>query len=194
MGYLVPTVIEKTAGGERAYDLYSRLMKDRIIMLTGEVNDDMAQIITAQLLFLDSENQKDINVYINSPGGSISAGLAIYDTMNYIKSDVSTICMGTAASMGSFLLSGGAKGKRYALPNSEILIHQPLISGGLGGQATEIEIHAKHLLKTKQRLSELLALHTGQTVEKIIEDTDRDNWMTAEEALKYGLIDKIKTK
>ncbi|WP_286077972.1 ATP-dependent Clp protease proteolytic subunit [Thomasclavelia cocleata] len=194
MGYLVPTVIEKTAGGERAYDLYSRLMKDRIIMLTGEVNDDMAQIITAQLLFLDSENQKDINVYINSPGGSISAGLAIYDTMNYIKSDVSTICMGTAASMGSFLLSGGAKGKRYALPNSEILIHQPLISGGLGGQATEIEIHAKHLLKTKQRLSELLALHTGQTVEKIIEDTDRDNWMTAEEALKYGLIDKIITK
>lgn len=163
-------------------------------MLTGEVNDDMAQIITAQLLFLDSENQKDINVYINSPGGSISAGLAIYDTMNYIKSDVSTICMGTAASMGSFLLSGGAKGKRYALPNSEILIHQPLISGGLGGQATEIEIHAKHLLKTKQRLSELLALHTGQTVEKIIEDTDRDNWMTAEEALKYGLIDKIITK
>lgn len=194
MGYLVPTVIEKTAGGERAYDLYSRLMKDRIIMLTGEVNDDMAQIITAQLLFLDSENQKDINVYINSPGGSISAGLAIYDTMNYIKSDVSTICMGTAASMGSFLLSGGAKGKRYALPNSEILIHQPLISGGLGGQATEIEIHTKHLLKTKQRLSELLALHTGQTVEKIIEDTDRDNWMTAEEALKYGLIDKIITK
>lgn len=194
MRYLVPTVIEKTAGGERAYDLYSRLMKDRIIMLTGEVNDDMAQIITAQLLFLDSENQKDINVYINSPGGSISAGLAIYDTMNYIKSDVSTICMGTAASMGSFLLSGGAKGKRYALPNSEILIHQPLISGGLGGQATEIEIHAKHLLKTKQRLSELLALHTGQTVEKIIEDTDRDNWMTAEEALKYGLIDKIITK
>ena len=194
MGYLVPTVIEKTAGGERAYDLYSRLMKDRIIMLTGEVNDDMAQIITAQLLFLDSENQKDINVYINSPGGSISSGLAIYDTMNYIKSDVSTICMGTAASMGSFLLSGGAKGKRYALPNSEILIHQPLISGGLGGQATEIEIHAKHLLKTKQRLSELLALHTGQTVEKIIEDTDRDNWMTAEEALKYGLIDKIITK
>ena len=189
---LVPTVIEKTAQGERAYDLYSRLMKDRIILLTGEVNDAMASIITGQLLFLASEDsKKDIQIYINSPGGSISAGLAIYDTMNYIPCDVSTICMGTAASMGAFLLSGGTKGKRYCLPNSEVLIHQPLIGGGVGGQATDIKIITDHLLRTKQRLTQLLSEHTGQPFDKVLADTDRDNWMTAEEAREYGMIDQV---
>lgn len=195
MGYLVPTVIKKTANGERAYDLYSRLMEDRIIMVTGEVNDTMAEIVTAQLLYLASEDpKKDIQMYINSPGGSISAGLAIYDTMNYVSCDVSTICMGTAASMGAFLLSGGAKGKRFALPNAEILIHQPLIGGGVGGQATDIKIITDHLLRTKQKLTQLLADHTGQTFDKVAADTERDNWMTAQQALDYGLIDQIITK
>lgn len=195
MGYLVPTVIKKTANGERAYDLYSRLMEDRIIMVTGEVNDTMAEIVTAQLLYLASEDpKKDIQMYINSPGGSISAGLAIYDTMNYVSCDVSTICMGTAASMGAFLLSGGAKGKRFALPNAEVLIHQPLIGGGVGGQATDIKIITDHLLRTKQKLTQLLADHTGQTFDKVAADTERDNWMTAQQALDYGLIDQIITK
>ena len=195
MGYLVPTVIKKTANGERAYDLYSRLMEDRIIMVTGEVNDTMAEIVTAQLLYLASEDpKKDIQMYINSPGGSISAGLAIYDTMNYVSCDVSTICMGTAASMGAFLLSGGAKGKRFALPNAEELIHQPLIGGGVGGQATDIKIITDHLLRTKQKLTQLLADHTGQTFDKVAADTERDNWMTAQQALDYGLIDQIITK
>ena len=195
MGYLVPTVIKKTANGERAYDLYSRLMEDRIIMVTGEVNDTMAEIVTAQLLYLASEDpKKDIQMYINSPGGSISAGLAIYDTMNYVSCDVSTICMGTAASMGAFLLSGGAKGKRFALPNAEVLIHQPLIGGGVGGQATDIKINTDHLHRTKQKLTQLLADHTGQTFDKVAADTERDNWMTAQQALDYGLIDQIITK
>ena len=195
MGYLVPTVIKKTANGERAYDLYSRLMEDRIIMVTGEVNDTMAEIVTAQLLYLASEDpKKDIQMYINSPGGSISAGLAIYDTMNYVSCDVSTICMGTAASMGAFLLSGGAKGKRFALPNAEVLIHQPLIGGGVGGQATDIKIITDHLLRTKPKLTQLLADHTGQTFDKVAADTERDNWMTAQQALDYGLIDQIITK
>jgi len=195
MGYLVPTVIKKTANGERAYDLYSRLMEDRIIMVTGEVNDTMAEIVTAQLLYLASEDpKKDIQMYINSPGGSISAGLAIYDTMNYVSCDVSTICMGTAASMGAFLLSGGAKGKRFALPNAEVLIHQPLIGGGVGGQATDIKIITDHLLRTKQKLTQLLADHTGQTFDKVAADTERDNWMSAQQALDYGLIDQIITK
>ena len=195
MGYLVPTVIKKTANGERAYDLYSRLMEDRIIMVTGEVNDTMAEIVTAQLLYLASEDpKKDIQMYINSPGGSISAGLAIYDTMNYVSCDVSTICMGPAASMGAFLLSGGAKGKRFALPNAEVLIHQPLIGGGVGGQATDIKIITDHLLRTKQKLTQLLADHTGQTFDKVAADTERDNWMTAQQALDYGLIDQIITK
>lgn len=195
MGYLVPTVIKKTANGERAYDLYSRLMEDRIIMVTGEVNDTMAEIVTAQLLYLASEDpKKDIQMYINSPGGSISAGLAIYDTMNYVSCDVSTICMGTAASMGAFLLSGGAKGKRFALPNAEVLIHQPLIGGGVGGQATDIKIITDHLLRTKQKLTQLLTDHTGQTFDKVAADTERDNWMSAQQALDYGLIDQIITK
>ena len=195
MGYLVPTVIKKTANGERAYDLYSRLMEDRIIMVTGEVNDTMAEIVTAQLLYLASEDpKKDIQMYINSPGGSISAGLAIYDTMNYVSCDVSTICMGTAASMGAFLLSGGAKGKRFALPNAEVLIHQPLIGGGVGGQATDIKIITDHLLRTKQKLTQLLADQTGQTFDTVAADTERDNWMTAQQALDYGLIDQIITK
>jgi ATP-dependent Clp protease protease subunit len=167
-------------------------MEDRIIMVTGEVNDTMAEIVTAQLLYLASEDpKKDIQMYINSPGGSISAGLAIYDTMNYVSCDVSTICMGTAASMGAFLLSGGAKGKRFALPNAEVLIHQPLIGGGVGGQATDIKIITDHLLRTKEKLTNLLAEHTGQTFDKIAQDTERDNWMTAEQAKEYGLIDHI---
>jgi ATP-dependent Clp protease protease subunit len=170
-------------------------MEDRIIMVTGEVNDTMAEIVTAQLLYLASEDpKKDIQMYINSPGGSISAGLAIYDTMNYVSCDVSTICMGTAASMGAFLLSGGAKGKRFALPNAEVLIHQPLIGGGVGGQATDIKIITDHLLRTKQKLTQLLADHTGQTFDKVAADTERDNWMTAQQALDYGLIDQIITK
>ncbi len=187
---LVPYVIEQTAKGERSYDIYSRLLKDRIIFLGEEVNDVTASLVVAQLLFLESEDPKrDICLYINSPGGSVTAGLAIYDTMQYIKCDVSTICIGLAASMGAFLLSGGTKGKRMALPNSEIMIHQP--SGGAKGQATEIQIVAENILKTRDRLNRILAENTGKPVEVIARDTERDNFMTAEEALKYGLIDSI---
>ncbi|MBO4355622.1 MAG: ATP-dependent Clp endopeptidase proteolytic subunit ClpP [Clostridia bacterium] len=188
---LVPTVIEKTAGGERAYDIYSRLLNDRIIFLSDEVNDVTASLVVAQLLFLEAQDpEKDISLYINTPGGSVSAGLAIYDTMNFIKCDVSTICVGLAASMGAFLLSSGAKGKRFALPNSEIMIHQPLV-GGMQGQATDIKIHAEQLLKTKEKLNEILAKNTGKTLEEITADTERDNFMTAQEAEVYGLIDKV---
>ncbi len=187
---LVPYVIEQTSRGERSYDIYSRLLKDRIIFLGEEVNDVSASIIVAQLLFLESEDpKKDINLYINSPGGVITAGMAIYDTMNYIKCDVSTICIGMAASMGAFLLSGGTKGKRYALPNSTIMIHQP--SGGAQGQATEIQIVAEQIAKTKQKLNRILAENTGQPIEVVEVDTDRDNYMSAEEAMAYGIIDKI---
>lgn len=188
---LVPYVIEQTSrGGERSYDIYSRLLRERVIFLGDEVNDATASVVVAQMLFLESEDPtKDINLYINSPGGSVTAGMAIYDTMNYVKCDVSTICMGLAASMGAFLLSSGAKGKRFALPNSEIMIHQP--SGGAKGQATEIQIVAENILKTKKKLNEILAANTGQSVEKIAEDTERDNFMTAQEAHEYGLIDKI---
>ena len=187
---LVPYVIEQTSRGERNYDIYSRLLKDRIIFLGEEVNETTASLVVAQLLFLESEDPgKDIHLYINSPGGMVTAGLAIYDTMQYIKCDVSTICIGMAASMGAFLLSGGAKGKRFALPNAEIMIHQP--SGGAKGQATEIKIVAENILKTKKKLNEILAANTGQTVEKIAEDTERDNFMSAEEAKAYGLIDEI---
>lgn len=188
---LIPYVIEQTSrGGERSYDIYSRLLRERIIFLGDEVNDAVASVIVAQMLFLESEDPgKDINLYINSPGGSVTAGMAIYDTMNYVKCDVSTICMGLAASMGAFLLSSGAKGKRFALPNSEIMIHQP--SGGAKGQATEIQIAAENILKTKKKLNEILAANTGQSVEKIAEDTERDNFMSANEALEYGLIDRI---
>ena len=187
---LVPTVIETTNRGERAFDIYSRLLKERIIFVTGEINDQMADIIVAQLLFLEFEDpEKDIQLYINSPGGSVTAGLAIYDTMNYIKCDVSTICIGMAASMGAFLLSGGTKGKRFALPNSEIMIHQP--SGGARGQATEIQIVAENILKTKKKLNEILAANTGRSYEEIARDTERDNYMTAQEAKEYGLIDEI---
>ena len=188
---LVPYVIEQTSrGGERSYDIYSRLLKERIIFLADEVNDQTASLVVAQLLFLESEDpNKDIQLYINSPGGSVTAGIAIYDTMNYIKCDVSTICIGMAASMGAFLLSSGAKGKRLALPNAEVMIHQP--SGGAKGQATEIQIVAENILKTKKKLNEILAANTGQTVEKIAEDTERDNFMSAEEAKAYGLIDEI---
>ena len=188
---LVPYVIEQTSrGGERSYDIYSRLLKERIIFLADEVNDQTASLVVAQLLFLESEDpNKDIQLYINSPGGSVTAGMAIYDTMNYIKCDVSTICIGMAASMGAFLLSSGAKGKRLALPNAEVMIHQP--SGWAKGQATEIQIVAENILKTKKKLNEILAANTGQTVEKIAEDTERDNFMSAEEAKAYGLIDEI---
>ena len=187
---LVPYVIEQTSRGERSYDIYSRLLKDRIIFLGEEVNDTSASIIVAQLLFLESEDpKKDINLYINSPGGVITAGMAIYDTMNYIKCDVSTICIGMAASMGAFLLSGGAKGKRFALPNSTIMIHQP--SGGAQGQATEIQIVADQIAKTKQKLNRILAENTGQPIEVVEVDTDLDNYMSAEEAMEYGIIDKI---
>ena len=188
---LVPYVIEQTSrGGERSYDIYSRLLKERIIFLADEVNDQTASLVVAQLLILESEDpNKDIQLYINSPGGSVTAGMAIYDTMNYIKCDVSTICIGMAASMGAFLLSSGAKGKRLALPNAEVMIHQP--SGGAKGQATEIQIVAENILKTKKKLNEILAANTGQTVEKIAEDTERDNFMSAEEAKAYGLIDEI---
>ena len=189
---LVPYVIEQTSRGERSYDIYSRLLKDRIIFLDGEVNDASASVIVAQLLFLEAEDPgKDINLYINSPGGSVTAGLAIYDKMQYIKCDVSTICIGMAASMGSFLLSGGKKGKRLALPNAEIMIHQP--SGGAQGQASEIHIAAEHILKTRRKLNEILAANTGQTLETIARDTDRDNFMSAEEAKAYGLIDEVIT-
>ncbi len=190
---LVPYVIEQTSRGERSYDIYSRLLKDRIIFLGEEVNETTASLIVAQLLFLESEDpNKDIYMYINSPGGSVTAGKAIYDTMHYIKCDVSTICIGMAASMGAFLLAGGAKGKRMALPNAEIMIHQPL--GGAQGQATEIEIAAKHILRTKETLNRMLAENTGQPYDVIAADTERDNWKTAQEALEYGLIDAIVTK
>ena len=193
MSYLVPTVIEQTAHGERAYDIYSRLLKDRIIMLSGEINDHTANIVVAQLLFLAAEDpDKDINIYINSPGGSVTAGLAIFDTMNYIKCDVSTICVGMAASMGAFLLTAGTKGKRYVLPNSEVMIHQPL--GGAQGQATEIAIAAKHILKTRDRLNKILAEQTGQPLEKIEQDTERDNFMSADGAVAYGLVDQFVTR
>lgn len=186
----VPYVIEQTGRGERSYDIFSRLLNDRIIFLGEEVTDVSANLIVAQLLFLESEDpNKDIQLYINSPGGSVTAGMAIYDTMNYVKCDVSTICMGMAASMGAFLLAGGAKGKRFALPNAEIMIHQP--SGGARGQATEIEIVANQILRTKQKLNEILAANTGQPLERIAADTDRDNYMTAEEAKEYGLIDEL---
>lgn len=187
---LVPYVVEQTSRGERSYDIYSRLLNDRIIMLNEEVNDASASVVCAQLLYLEGQDpEKDICLYINSPGGVITAGMAIYDTMNYIKCDVSTICMGMAASMGSFLLAAGAKGKRISLPNSEIMIHQP--SGGAQGQATDIEIQAKHILAIKKRMNTILAEKTGQTYERIAQDTERDNWMTAQEALEYGLVDKI---
>ena len=187
---LVPYVLEQTSRGERSYDIYSRLLKDRIIFLGEEVNDVTASLIVSQLLFLESEDPgKDISLYINSPGGSVSAGFAIYDTMNYIKCDVSTICMGMAASMGAFLLSGGTKGKRMALPNATIMIHQP--SGGAQGQATEINIVAEQILKTRQRLNEILAANTGKPLEVIARDTERDNYMTAQEAKEYGLIDRV---
>ncbi len=190
--YLVPTVIEQSGRGERAFDIYSRLLKERIIFLTGPVNDDMANLIVAQLLFLESENaEKDIYLYINSPGGSITAGMAIYDTMNYVKPAVSTICMGMAASMAAFLLSSGEGGKRLALPYSRVMIHQPLISGGLSGQASDIEIHARELIKTKQLMNEILAKNTGQSIKKIQEATDRDNFLSAQEAKDYGLVDDI---
>ena len=190
MSYYIPYVIEQTGRGERSYDIYSRLLKDRIIFLGSEIVDDIANSIVAQLLFLESEDpDKDINIYINSPGGSVTAGLAIYDTMQYIKSPVSTICVGLAASMAAVLLAGGAKGKRMALPNAEVMIHQPL--GGARGQASDIEIQAKNILKTKERMNKILASHTGHDLKKIAKDTDRDNYMTADEALKYGLIDKI---
>lgn len=190
---LVPTVIEQTSRGERAYDIYSRLLNDRIIFLADEVNDTTASLVVAQLLFLESQDpDKDISLYINSPGGSVSAGLAIYDTMNFIKCDVSTICIGMAASMGAFLLSSGAKGKRYALPNSEIMIHQPL--GGMQGQASDIKIHADHILRTRERLNSILAANTGKPVEIIAQDTERDNFLSAEQALEYGLIDKVVDK
>lgn len=187
---LVPYVIESNSRGERSYDIYSRLLKDRIIFLGEEVTDVTAGLVVAQLLFLEAEDPgKDINLYINSPGGSVSAGLAIYDTMNYIKCDVSTVCMGMAASMGAFLLAGGQKGKRFALPNADIMIHQP--SGGAQGQATEIQIVAEKILQTKKKLNEILAANTGQPIEVIERDTDRDNYMTAEEAKEYGLIDGL---
>lgn len=190
---LVPYVVEQTSRGERSYDIFSRLLNDRIIVLSDEVNDATASLVVAQLLYLEAQDpEKDISLYINSPGGSVTAGFAIYDTMQYIKCDVSTICMGMAASMGAFLLSAGAKGKRYALPNSDIMIHQP--SGGAQGQATEIEITAKHILQTKAKLNKILAKNTGKPVEVIAQDTERDNFMSAEEALEYGLIDKVISK
>ena len=189
---LVPYVLESTSRGERTYDIYSRLLKDRIIFLGEEVNDVTASLVVAQLLFLEAEDpNKDISLYINSPGGSVTAGMAIYDTMNYIKCDVSTICLGRAASMGAFLLSGGTKGKRYALPNAEVMIHQP--SGGARGQATEIQIVAENILRTKKKLNEILAANTGQPYDVIVRDTERDNYMTAEQAKEYGLIDCVIT-
>ncbi|MEW6413987.1 MAG: ATP-dependent Clp endopeptidase proteolytic subunit ClpP [Pseudomonadota bacterium] len=189
---LVPMVVEQSGRGERAYDIYSRLLKERVIFLVGPVNDATANLIVAQMLFLESENpDKDIYFYINSPGGSVSAGLAIYDTMQFIKPDVSTLCIGQAASMGAFLLTAGAKGKRFCLPNSRVMIHQPL--GGFQGQASDIEIHAKEILYLKARLNEMLAKHTGQSIEAIERDTDRDNFMSADESVKYGLVDKVLT-
>ncbi|MBQ9156667.1 MAG: ATP-dependent Clp endopeptidase proteolytic subunit ClpP [Eubacterium sp.] len=190
---LVPYVVEQTSHGERSYDIYSRLLKDRIIILGEEVNDVTASLVVSQMLFLEAEDpDKDINLYIMSPGGSVTAGMAIYDTMQFIKCDVSTICMGMAASMGAFLLAGGTKGKRLALPNAEIMIHQP--SGGAQGQATEIEIAAEHIIKTKEKMNRILAENTGQPYERVKADTERDNWMTAQEALEYGLIDTVVDK
>ena len=190
--YLVPTVIEQSGRGERAFDIYSRLLKERIVFLVGPVTDESANLVVAQLLFLESENpDKDIFFYINSPGGSVTAGMSIYDTMNFIKPHVSTLCLGQAASMGAFLLSAGEKGKRFALPNSRIMIHQPLISGGLAGQASDIEIHAKDLLKIKEKLNRLLAKHCDRDLADLERDTDRDNYMSADEAKEYGLIDQV---
>lgn len=190
--YLVPTVIEQSGRGERAFDIYSRLLKERIVFLIGLVTDESANLVVAQLLFLESENpDKDIFFYINSPGGSVTAGMSIYDTMNFIKPHVSTLCLGQAASMGAFLLSAGEKGKRFALPNSRIMIHQPLISGGLAGQASDIEIHAKELLKIKEKLNRLLAKHCDRDLADLERDTDRDNYMSADEAKEYGLIDQV---
>lgn len=190
---LVPMVVEQTSRGERSYDIFSRLLKERIIMLSGEINDDISNLIVAQLLFLESEDpDKDIYIYINSPGGSVTAGMAIYDTMEYIKPDVSTICIGMAASMGAFLLSCGAKGKRFSLPNSEIMIHQPL--GGFKGQATDIDIHAKRILKTKETLNQILSKNTNQPLEKLKADVERDYFMSAEEAMNYGLVDRVISK
>lgn len=186
---LIPTVIEKEINGERSYDIYSRLLKDRIIILNGEINDNNANIIVAELLYLDSESHNNISLYINSPGGSITAGMAIYDTMNFIKSDVSTICIGMCASMAAFLLSSGEKGKRYALPNSEVMIHQPL--GGANGQATDIQIAAEHILKVKEKLNKILASNTNKDIKIIEKDTDRDNYMSSIDALNYGIIDKV---
>ncbi len=193
MSNLVPMVVEQTNRGERSYDIFSRLLKDRIVMLNGQVTDAQASLVTAQLLFLESDDpDKDISLYINSPGGSITAGMAIFDTMNYIKSDVSTICIGMAASMGAFLLAAGEKGKRFVLPNSEVMIHQPL--GGAQGQASDVKIRAERLLKTRERLNELLSDLTGQALETIEKDTERDNFMTADEAVNYGLVDEVITK
>ena len=190
---VIPMVVDQTSRGERAYDIYSRLLKDRVIFLSGEVEDNMANLIVAQLLFLESEDpDKDINLYINSPGGSVTAGMAIYDTMQFIKPDVRTLCVGQACSMGAFLLAGGAAGKRGALPHARVMIHQPL--GGFRGQASDIQIHAQEILKIKSTLNERLAFHTGQPIETIEKDTDRDNFMSAEEAQKYGLIDEVFTK
>jgi len=187
---LVPMVVEQSARGERAYDIYSRLLKERVIFVVGQVEDHMANLVVAQMLYLESDNpEKDISIYINSPGGSVSAGLAIYDTMQFVKPDVSTICVGQAASMGAVLLAAGSKGKRYCLPHSRVMIHQPL--GGFQGQASDIDIHAKEILLTRQRLNELLARHSGQDVEKIAADTERDNFMSAEDARSYGLVDKV---
>ncbi|WP_018983019.1 ATP-dependent Clp endopeptidase proteolytic subunit ClpP [Salinimonas chungwhensis] len=189
---LVPMVVEQTSKGERSYDIYSRLLKENVIFLVGQVEDHMANLIVAQMLFLEAENpEKDIYLYINSPGGSVTAGMAIYDTMNFIKPDVSTVCVGQAASMGAFLLSGGAKGKRYCLPNSRVMIHQPL--GGFQGQASDFEIHAKEILSIKEKLNRLLSQHTGQDYEKVAHDTDRDNFLSATEAKEYGLIDQVLT-
>ena len=186
---LVPVIVEKEINGERSYDMFSKLLKERIILLSGEIDDNLANTIVAELLYLDSLNNEDISIYINSPGGSITAGMAIYDTMNFVKSDVSTICIGMAASMGAFLLSCGTKGKRYSLPNSDIMIHQPL--GGAQGQATEIKIAAERILKSRDKLNKILSKNTGQDIEIISRDTERDNFMESDEALKYGLIDKI---
>jgi ATP-dependent Clp protease protease subunit len=190
---LVPMVVEQTARGERAYDIYSRLLKDRVVFIVGPIEDQVANLVVAQLLFLESENpDKDVHLYINSPGGVVTSGLAIYDTMQFIKPDVSTICLGQAASMGSLLLAGGTKGKRYCLPHSRVMIHQP--SGGFEGQASDIHIHAREILNTKQRLNEILAKHTGQTVDRVAQDSDRDNFMDANKAVEYGLVDTVLSK
>ncbi len=190
---LIPMVIEQSGRGERAYDIYSRLLKERVVFLVGPVDENTANLVVAQMLFLESENpDKDVNFYINSPGGSIAAGMAIYDTMQFIKPDVSTLCVGMAASMGAFLLAAGAKGKRFALPNSTIMIHQPL--GGFQGQASDIEIHAKYILALRERLNRLMAKHTGKSVDEVAHDTDRDNFLTADEALAYGMVDKVLQK